>query len=234
MRRAAGHCSGCSSPLLAAPGGGRGGLEPVGTSTSPIFVTSEPADPDRLLVVEQAGASCSSSTASRATFLDLTEPTRSAGQRAANRAALGRARPRLREHRAPLRLLHPPDGDGRRPADRRVHRERRPRRRIASRRPVLTIDHEQSATTTAASCSSGPTATSTSPPATAGAGGDPPRTPSRLTPCSARSCASTRAAAGGSVHGPGRQPVRRPNGRRRDLELRAAQPVAVLLRPRDR
>ena len=36
-----------------------------------------------------------------------------------------------------------------------------------------------------------------------------------------------------AVHGPGRQPVRRPCGRaRRDLGLRPAQPVALLLRPR--
>ena len=53
--------------------------------------------------------------------------------------------------------------------------------------------------------------------------------------CSARSCGSTRAPTAAAVLGPGRQPVRRrPRGARRDLLLRPAQPVALLLRSRDR
>ena len=52
--------------------------------------------------------------------------------------------------------------------------------------------------------------------------------------CWARSCASTRGASRRpAVHDPARQPVRRARGRaRRDLRLRPAQPVALLVRPR--
>ncbi len=50
-------------------------LQPIGTFTDPVFVTSEPLDPDRLLVVEQAGRSSSSDHGVAKTFLDLTRPT---------------------------------------------------------------------------------------------------------------------------------------------------------------
>ena len=61
-----------------------------------------------------------------------------------------------------------------------------------------------------------------------GGGSNDPRTTPRTRPrCSARSCASTRAA--GRRRTSRRQPVRQ-----RRLGLRAAQPVALLVRPRDR
>jgi hypothetical protein len=44
-----------SLSLLAATGAGAANLEPVGTFEQPIFVTSDPTNPDRLLIVERAG-----------------------------------------------------------------------------------------------------------------------------------------------------------------------------------
>ena len=82
---------------------------------------------------------------------------------------------------------------------------------------------------------SAPTGCSTSAWATAAAAAT--GTAARATPrtsarCSARSSASTRARAAAAVPDPALEPVRRPRGRaRRDLRLRAAQPVALLVRP---
>ena len=56
-----------------------------------------------------------------------------------------------------------------------------------------------------------------------------------LDTCSARSCASTRGRRAGRAYTvPADNPVRRIERAARDLRLRAAQPVAVLVRPRDR
>src|SRR5687767_2022079 len=50
-------------------------LDPVGSFSSPMFVTSDPADPDRLFVVEQGGRIRLVEDGSQSTFLDLTTPT---------------------------------------------------------------------------------------------------------------------------------------------------------------
>ena len=77
-------------------------------------------------------------------------------------------------------------------------------------------------TTTAASCSSGPTAPVRRAPATAAPASA--QRPEPRAPSSARSCASTRARGAAA-------PATRSG---RDLGVRPAQPVAVLVRPRDR
>jgi glucose/arabinose dehydrogenase len=58
--------------LLAVPGSARAAtLDPIGTFNSPVFVTSEPGDPDRLLVVEQGGTIELSDHGVVKPFLDL-------------------------------------------------------------------------------------------------------------------------------------------------------------------
>ena len=103
-------------------------------------------------------------------------------------------------------------------------------RRAGARDPPLA----SSRTTTAASSSSAPTATSTSAPATAAAPATRARTPRTTAACSASCCGSTRPGRRAALRDPARQPIRRRGGPRRDLRHRAAQPVALLVRPRDR
>jgi glucose/arabinose dehydrogenase len=57
--------------LIAAPAAGAT-LEPVGTYSSPVYVTSDPADPDRIFVVEQGGTIKLTEGAATSTFLDAT------------------------------------------------------------------------------------------------------------------------------------------------------------------
>jgi glucose/arabinose dehydrogenase len=47
-------------------------LEPVGTYSAPVFVTSDPSDPDRIFVVEQEGRIQLTAGGQTTTFLDLT------------------------------------------------------------------------------------------------------------------------------------------------------------------
>ena len=65
-----------------------------------------------------------------------------------------------------------------------------------------------------------------------GGGGDPTATPRTGTACSARCCGSTRAPGDRLPH-PALEPVRGQRGARRDLRLRPAQPVPLLVRPPD-
>ncbi len=61
--------------LLATPAtAGAATLQSVGTFTDPVFVTSEPQDPDRLLIVERAGTIQLSEGGVAKTFLDLDTP----------------------------------------------------------------------------------------------------------------------------------------------------------------
>ena len=96
-------------------------LDPVGTFTAPVFVTSLPSDPDRLLVVEQRGTIQLVDHGVASTFLDLDTPdlVSAGGERGLLSVALA---PDYAEHPPPLRLLHPQPGRG--AADRRVHRRR--------------------------------------------------------------------------------------------------------------
>ena len=90
-------------------------------------------------------------------------------------------------------------------------------------------------TTTAASSSSAPTATSTSRPGTAAARNDELHNAQRpRAACSARSSASTRTRRPCPYTVPADNPFAGAAAPRHDLELRAAQPVPLLLRPLDR
>ena len=143
--------------------------------------------------------------------------------------------PALRDERQALRLLH--EQARQRASSGATRRQAAPPRCDPVSRQLLEIPDSRTRTTTAGSSPSGPTATSTSAWATAAARGRPARQrPERSTRCSARSCASTSTAHGRpAVPDPGRQPVRRPRrATPGDLGVRPAQPVALLLRPRDR
>jgi hypothetical protein len=57
---------GLALAVFAAPTASAATLEPIGTFTEPMFITSEPNDPDRLLVVERRGSSNDAARKSRA------------------------------------------------------------------------------------------------------------------------------------------------------------------------
>ena len=117
-----------------------------------------------------------------------------------------------------------------------VQRRARRRRQRAAR---AALRRQSSPTTTAGSSRSAPTGCCTSAPATAAAPTTSTAraaTPRTSAGCSASSCASTRAAPAAApyrraVEQPVRRPLRRAAG---DLQLRPAQPVALLVRPHDR
>ena len=159
---------------------------------------------------------------------------RPVGRRAG--AALGCVLAGLREERQALRLLHEQGGQrGRLGAARAQGRRERPARSSpAAGDPGHGVQPQRRS-----AASSGPTGCSTSATATAGAAATgTARTATGRTPasCSASCCASTsRRAATASLRHPQGQPVRRPVGlASRDLGARPAQPVAVLVRPRQR
>ena len=140
----------------------------IGTFADPIFVTSEPNDPDRLLVVEQAGRIELVEDGVVTPYLDLTGLV---STDCAASAGCSRSPWRPTTRAADCSTSTTRDSDGR-PADRRVHRLER---LGLARRPAAGADDRppDPPTTTAASSSSAPTATSTSAPATAAAAGDP-------------------------------------------------------------
>ena len=104
-----------------------------------MFVTSDPSDPDRLLVVERRGRIVLLDRG-QSTFVDLTEPVESAGEQEQRACSRSRSPPTSRD-RAPLRLLHPQRR--RLVGDLQIDEFTAcgDRRRDPSRRPVLTIDH---------------------------------------------------------------------------------------------
>ena len=66
--------------LVATPRAGAIGLEPVGTFSSPIFLTSPPGDP-RLFVVERAGRIQVIDNGTRTQFLDISDMTTTTSER---------------------------------------------------------------------------------------------------------------------------------------------------------
>ena len=212
-------------------------LQKVGSFDAPVYVTAPPGRQVRALrrrAGRQGPRRARAARRSRTPFLDVSDKV-THRQRAG--PAVDRLRARLRVERAVLRLLHRRQ---RRHAGRRVPARAaadvadaglRPRR--CSRRT------SPSPTTTAGCCCSAPTSCSTSASATVAAGATSTAraaTRSRSARCSARSCASTRAPTARRPYSvPSDNPFVRPRGRaRRDLQLRPAQPVAVLVRPHDR
>lgn len=57
------------------------GLTPIGNYDSPVFVTSDPSNPDRLFVVEQTGKIELTTPAGTSAFVDLTSVVASGGER---------------------------------------------------------------------------------------------------------------------------------------------------------
>ena len=145
MRRAGGPLLGLLFALLAAPGAGAAALEPVGTFDSPIFVTSEPADSDRLLVVEQGGRIVLTEHGVTTEFLDLTEPNPDLLVSGGEQGLLSVALAPDYAQTGRLYVFYTRNGTGNQVGDLQIDEftasgDSAP---IASRRPVLTIDHEQ-------------------------------------------------------------------------------------------
>ena len=91
---------------LLAPAAARAAyLQPIGNFEKPIYVTSDPGNPDRLFVVERPGRIKVVEGGSVATFADLTSPLHHGGGRAG--ATLDRDGAELRFHGALLRRLRP-------------------------------------------------------------------------------------------------------------------------------
>lgn len=61
----------CLGLGLAASSAGAVGLEPVGSYDDPVYVTSDPSDPDRLFIVERAGRIELTTPAGTSRFLDI-------------------------------------------------------------------------------------------------------------------------------------------------------------------
>ena len=142
-------------------------------------------------------------------------------------------RPRLRHQRPLLRQLHRHGGDTADRALRRRPDRPRPRAGRPAPRPCSSDRPALHATTTAATSSSAPTACSTSAWATAAAAAIPATAP-RTRSCSwARCCASTSTWPSATAI-PADNPFVGEDPPRRDLGLRPAQPLALLLRPRHR
>ena len=164
-------------------------LEPVGTFTAPVFVTSLPGDPDRLLVVEQRGTIQLVDHGVASTFLDLRHAglVSAGGERGLLSVALA---PDYPSTPPPLRLLHAQPGRG--AADRRVHAPTAAPWRVSTRRPVLTIPHPTFPNHNGGQLQFGPDGMLYI--ATGDGGRAATRRATRRTwdPCSARSCGSTR------------------------------------------
>ena len=168
-------------------------------------------------------------------FLDIRDRSR---LRRRARPAHGRVPPAVRAERPLLRLLHRPQRQhGHRPLPR-LGRDPEPAD-PASARILLDHPRSRSPTTTAASSSSAPTAISTSAWATAAPAATPTATPSKRRHAPRQDPAastSTRTLDTPPYYAiPARQPLpRRRRAAGRDLGLRPAQPLALLLRPPDR
>ena len=216
-------------------------LEAVGTFTSPIDVASPPGDASRLFVVERGGTVRVVKDGVTLATPFLTIPAGAAVDRRRARAARDDVRARLRDLGPPLHVL-----------DRR--RRRHPRRPVACARPIRTSRSRRARSSSRSSTARATTTTA----ATCTSGRRLPlhldrrrrrRRRSRLNgqtliragtadeQSTALLAKLLRIAPGPTrqLHDPGRQPVRRPRGRaRRDLRVRPAQPVSLLVRPRDR
>ena len=227
-------CGSASDTSPHARGTGRSGssakrgvaLKKIGSFDAPVFVTGARASRSSSSSSSKPGRSSSCATGSRRRkpFLDL----RGAGllRRRAG-TALGRLPARLRAQQALLRLLH---RQRRQHPHRRIQaRERDPRRAGLAAPGDRRSPTRSTPTTTAASCSSSATS-STSAPATAAPAATRRTTPRTRTCCSASCCGSTRAPPAASptrCRATTRSSAARP---RRDLQLRAAQPLPLLLR----
>ena len=120
---------------VGAPGAGAATLEPVGSFRDPVYVTSEPSDPDRLLVVEQAGRIELSDHGVTTPFLDISDRVLAGGERGLFSVALA---PDY-DSSGRLYVMYTRAGDGDLQID--EYREVGAAVDPATRRGLLTIDH---------------------------------------------------------------------------------------------
>ncbi|MFI5121888.1 MAG: PQQ-dependent sugar dehydrogenase [Vicinamibacteria bacterium] len=126
--------------VVAAPAAGAAvTLEPVGSFTSPVYVTSEPGDPDRLLVVEQGGTIQFSDHGVVSPFLDLSEQVDDGGERGLLSMALA---PDFATS-GHFYVYYTRDGPASDLGDIQIdeYTASGTSASVATRRPVLTIDH---------------------------------------------------------------------------------------------
>ena len=200
-------------------------LAPVGSFDSPVHVAGA-AGRSRAAVRGRAGRAGAARQGRREAGASSSRPRTEVLRRRRARPALDRVPARLRRHRPPLRLLTAAGGELADP--RAAGAPPTPTAPIAGARPPCSPSpHPDAATTTAASSRSGRTGCST--PATGDGGGandagETPQNPGsllgkilRIDPRRGR-----------------RRPCRRQSVRHAGLGVRAAQPVALLVRPRDR
>ena len=218
----------------ARPAAGHLHLAKVGSFDSPVFVTAPPGDTHRVFVVEQAGRIrvIRDGKMLAQPFLDIRRRVISGGEQGLLSMAFA---PDYARSRRFYVYFTDRQGDER---DRRVpaRRRRRPRGRPSMRATLVQSDQRGQPQRRAAAVRAGRVSVRR-----------PGRRRRRRRParrraatrrtsarCSARSCASTRERpAGGRTAIPREQPVRRARAARagRDLRLRPAQPLALLVRP---
>ena len=205
----------------------------IGTFDDPLLVTAPPGDRRRVFVVEQSGriVCCSAASGSARPF--LTSGPRS--PRAASRACCRwRSRPTTRAAGRFYVYFTDRGGDQRVQEFRRSSRKPEPRRQVDAAPTCSSMDAlpepqwRPAAVRPRRPCSTSARATA--------APGATRRTARRTsTRCSARSCASIPGAAAPSAYrSPGSNPFVGRRRAQRDLLVRAAQPVALLVRPPQR
>ena len=211
------------------PHGGSVALKKIGQFDHPVYVTGAPGFPKLLFVVEQPGRVAVLSGGHRLShpFLDIRGMV---GYDEAERGLLSIAFPRL-----PPATEAPTSTASATPGNIRIDEFKRgsaTRANRGSQRRVIEIPIPKTRTTTAASCSSSATC-STSARATAAPAATRPTTPRTRESCSASWTA--RSTCGLEPPAPtigAEQPLRRQARPRRDLQLRAAQSLPLLLRHR--
>ena len=197
-------------------------LDPVGTFTAPVFVSSLPDDPDRVLVVEQRGTIQLVDHGVASTFLDLRTPrlVSSGGERGLLSVALAPDYPST--HHLYVFYTRSPDGalqideftaDGGSVAG------------VDPARPVLTIPHPTFLNHNGGMLAFGPDGFLYIGTGDGGGAGDPAGNAQTRDPWEDPADRPTTSGAAGYSIPP---TTRSPAVAARDLGLRAAQPVAVL------
>ena len=200
-------------------------LDPVGTFTAPVFVSSLPGDPGRVLVVEQRGTIQLVDHGVASTFLDLDTPglVSSGGERGLLSVALAPDYPT--SHRLYVFSRTPTETS--RSTSSAASGDTVP---LSSRRPLLTIPHPGASNHNGGQLQFGPDGMLYAATGDGGGGGDPNGNAQNLNSLLGKMLRIDPRRRAAALHGARRQPVPRLVV---DLVLRAAQPLAVLVRPHD-
>ena len=214
---------------VAAAPAGAATLQPVGQFSSPVYVTSDPNDAARLFVVERAGAIRLIANGATTTFMDATTLVHSGGEQGLLSMAFS---PDFAQTgRFYVYYTSRPGGD----IQIDEFTASGDRADLATRRPILTVPHRDAEEPQRRPAPVRPRRLPVRGTGDGGGGGDTfhnAQNPEALLGKMLRIDPLHPAAT--ALLGSRRQPVRRPRRRRRDLELRPAQPVPLLLRPPDR